>query len=214
MAPRRRGRRAYPYWPWGQPGFTPQSQGPLGPLGPLGPPPYPAGLPVFPAGYGPASDLDSLIVLPLLFACQGVVFRAVSLGGQAIPGASGTVIAYDTILEDPFAGWSAAGTGTQAANSWQPPFDGIFEVTVSVINAAAGETVLAAGIGVSGAQFSPVDSKGTGGGITGGAGGSALKAMSGGGDYVQGFAWGTTGFNLASGNPSRATSMEIMLVSL
>jgi hypothetical protein len=123
------------------------------------------------------------------------------------------VLGFDTILEDPFGGWSAAGTGTQAANSWQPPFDGIYEITVSVNSAAGAVTNLVAGVGVTGAQFNPLGSTSATAGTSGGAQGSIMKALAGGADYIRGYTWGSPGFSLATAGDPRDTSMEIVFVS-
>ena len=205
MAPRKR--RYGPPWP-GQSPLTP------GPLGPLVPPAPPTVIPAFAAGYpyqGP--DLDQLITAPLQALSRLPMFRAVLAGGQSISGATATIIQFDTILEDPFGGWSQAGTGTQGIWSWQPPFDGIYEIHVGVVAGATPIFNLVAGYAVSGAQFNPLDSTQMAG-IAGGAAGSIMKPMAGGADYVQGFTWGSSAFSLAAGNVARETSMEIIMVSL
>ncbi len=216
MAPRRRPGQGQPGQPRpAAPAYPPQ-QSPdtisgVGPLIPAQPPQLPSHLPVFPAGYGFGNDFDSMINAPLRYCAAGVVFRALLVSGQAIPGSSGTALAFDTILEDPFSGWSPVATGTQAANSWQPPFDGTYRVSVSIDASATPVTVLVAGVRVTTAVFLPVASA-QGGGVTMGAGGTAMKQLAGGADYIRGYAWGSSGFTTAVGG-GRETSMEITFES-
>jgi hypothetical protein len=86
----------------------------------------PPAVPQFATGYGYLpSDFDNLIQVPLTFLTTGIIFRAEQHAGQALTGGSNTVIQYNTILEDPYAGWSAT------AYTYTVPYTGWYEITVT-----------------------------------------------------------------------------------
>jgi hypothetical protein len=100
-------------------------------------------LPDFLAGFGPQqSDLQSLWVNAAAFFQQRVVFRASQTGTITNLPNSGAfaTIAYDTILEDPYSGWSSG------AHNWTPPagYSGWYQVTATVFVQAPG----VAGVGL------------------------------------------------------------------
>lgn len=94
-------------------------------------------VPVFLAGFGPQqSDWQSLWVNALAFFQQKVVFRATqATSATTLPSSGGvTTIAYDNIIEDPYAGWNAT------THEWLAPagLSGWYQVTVTVWLAAPG----------------------------------------------------------------------------
>lgn len=98
---------------------------------------YPApGVPAFLAGYKPQqADFTGWWTDTAGFLQEKVVFRAAqTLVATSLPSAgTTTVIAFDTILEDPYQGWNAA------ALNWTPPaaYSGWYHVSVTVRTAAA-----------------------------------------------------------------------------
>jgi len=101
----------------------------------------PVAVPSFLAGYAPApSDFDSWIQTPFAFATGKVVFRGQQTNtGQSLSSGTYTVIQLNSILEDPYGGYSSVATSAQPAWSWLAPYDGWYEVTVtvSILNVAA-----------------------------------------------------------------------------
>ncbi len=100
-------------------------------------------VPDFLAGSGPQqSDMQSLWVNPAAFFQQRVIFRASQTAGVTnLPGAGTyTTIAYDTILEDPYSGWSSG------AHNWTAPagYSGWYQATCTVFVQAPG----ASGVGL------------------------------------------------------------------
>lgn len=95
---------------------------------PLAPQP----VPVFPAGLAPQdADFTTLITNPFTFQTSGIVFRAERHGSQSLASGS-TVIQYDTILEDPYSGWSGVNW------RWTVPYTGQYEaVTTGCVSIAA-----------------------------------------------------------------------------
>lgn len=158
----------------------------LGPaeLAPTAPP----SAPVFPAGYGPVTqDFENWVRRPLGYCTEQTVFRAEQAagGGQALTASTWNPLAYDTILEDPWGGWSATSTATQAANSWLVPWTGTYRITFRWC-ALASSAWQDAALGISG--ISPALEAGgplSPSGVTGGAGASFLVQLIGGADYVQ-----------------------------
>lgn len=178
----------------------------------------PPPVPVFPAGYGPVTgDFTGWVQNPFSFLTGGVVFRGhqqVS-GGQALTGGSYTIISYDTIDEDPYSGWSAAGTGSQPANSWLAPYTGSYEITVwtSIMPQAVW---VGSGVLVSGGVVAGVLTGQAVFGSTAGVSGSCATftaQLTGGADYIQGAC--TVAANATTGTtaPGRYPSMEITYVS-
>lgn len=113
---------------------------------PLYPPPPPI---LIPDGYAPqASDFTGWATRPLGFCATGIAFRAEQHAPQST-GAGGafTVLDYDTVLEDPFTGWSAANFW------WLAPYDGWYEVLVGAnVTATAGNPDIEAALFLSGTQ--------------------------------------------------------------
>lgn len=96
-------------------------------------------LPAYIAGFGPdQGDMNTVFTSPLAFWQQRTVFRAAQLTTTTglAPSGSITTIGYDTILEDPYQGWS---TLTQ---SWTAPYTGWYHVTASVSTGAASADTL------------------------------------------------------------------------
>src|ERR1700685_2839393 len=79
-------------------------------------------VPTVPAGWGPVqADFDLWVTNSFSYLSQPACFRGQHAGGQALTGGAFNVQHLDTILEDPYGGWSAAGSGSQPAWSWLCP---------------------------------------------------------------------------------------------
>lgn len=176
----------------------------LGPaeLAPIGPP----SLPVFPPGYGPvAEDFENWVQQSLGYCCTGTVFRAEQHATQAISASTFTPIAYDTVLEDPFKGWSAVATSAQPAYSWLVPWDATYRITFRYLqNSLSALHGHDPAFGISGTV--PAQE----GGAVPGAGGDAtmlLPLIA--GDYVQFLAWCNVSMNTSAGGAGQYASVEI-----
>jgi hypothetical protein len=94
-------------------------------------------VPDFLTGLGPQqSDIAALWPDPAAFFQQRVLFRARQTASTTSLPAAGTMttIAYDTIDEDPYGGWSAG------SHNWTAPagFSGWYQATATVITQQAG----------------------------------------------------------------------------
>lgn len=166
--------------------------------------PPPAGGPVIPAGLSPhgdklTADLNALITSPIAFCAAGIFARVRQASAtQTLTASATSVLSYDTVDEDPYSGWSAAGTATQAAHSWQPPAGGSgwYHVHLSVsLGTVPADSVLRPVVLVTGVpQFAVETAKAPSAPMI--ASGSAWVYLLGGSDYVQGAAF----FASASGN--------------
>lgn len=196
-----------------RPGPPPVPGGGFPPLAPLLAPPT---LQAFPAGYGPVpADWIPWLTNPVTYLARRVVFRGIQTVAQPLTSGinPGTVLSLDTILEDPYSGWQVAG---QPANSWTPPFTGLYEVSVNLIVqsgalAAAGAGVQV-GVGSPGLQFS-LGLENVGGLVLGGSSGSIQRPMTAGLDFVQAFGIVTAATNTLGGVAGRWSSMEIVWLS-
>jgi hypothetical protein len=104
------------------------------------PQPAPA-VPQIPAGWKPVqADFNLWVGNSFSFLSQPANFRAQLTVGQALTGGAFSVIDFDSILEDPYGGWSASGTGSQPAFSWQCPAGagGWYDITISGFGASQG----------------------------------------------------------------------------
>jgi hypothetical protein len=178
--------------------------------------PPPAGGPVLPAGLSPhgdqlTADLNNLITNPISFLAAGIFARLRQASGtQTLTASATNVISYDTVDEDPYSGWSATATGTQAAHSWQPPAgcSGWYWVHVSVsLGTVPADSVLRPVVLVTGTpQFALETAKAPSAPMI--ISGSALVYMLGGADYVQGAVF------FASGSGNEPTSIAAGYQSL
>ena len=96
------------------------------------------GIPQFTAGYGPQQpDFTAWWTNAAAFFQSKVVFRGIQGSTTtSVPGAGGTVvIGIDTVLEDPYGGWSASGT------AWTAPVSGWYQATLTIQGAAGSNSV-------------------------------------------------------------------------
>jgi hypothetical protein len=177
----------------------------------------PPAIPVFSAGYGYlATGFDTLIQDTLGFGTTGILARLQQQagGGQAIPSSTFTPLAYDTMIEDPYGGWSAAGTAGQPADSWLAPYSGQYVITMGYVIVSAA-VILEAAISVSGLVYELAEvTCSSSSSIAGGAGASLGPVpMVGGQDWVQGVAWANAAVTTDTTSPGRYPWMEITCVS-
>ena len=178
--------------------------------------PQPA-VPVFPAGYGPFQfDFQALIGNTLGFVAAMPVFRGIQQAAQALTGGTFAPLALGgtagDILEDPYAGWSHTATSKQPANSWLAPATGWYEVTVTVLTAAAA-LWLSPGVQVSGGTIEYLGNVNTPGSEPGGCSGSLIIPCTGGIDYIQAGPLASAGVNTDVASAGQFSSLEIAYVS-
>ena len=73
--------------------------------------------------------MDALIQAPLTFLTDSIVFRGHQTSSQNFTSGAYLVLNFDATDEDPYGGWSATSTGSQAAHSWLAPYTGWYQVT-------------------------------------------------------------------------------------
>jgi hypothetical protein len=173
--------------------------------------------PVFPAGYGPfPADFTTWVTNPMTFLAMKVMFRAQLQGGQSLI-AGENILAYDTILEDPYGGWSAAATGSQAANSWLAPpgCSGWYEVTLNswMGNAGNNTTSLESALFLDGSIYQEMSSDWAVNGHATGTCASVPVPLLGGIDYIQGSAAPSTASSTPTTN-GQYCSIEVVWISL
>jgi hypothetical protein len=151
-------------------------------------------VPQIPAGWYPnQADFDTWITHPISFLSQPANFRAQHQAAKALSGF--TLIPCDTILEDPYSGWSATSTGSQPAFSWLCPAgcSGWYEATLSGFTANQGgssdQVVTAIYLNGSIWQYGSDDWAVNGGDA--GSSGATMGPLRGGFDYVQLYVFST-----------------------
>lgn len=149
-------------------------------------------VPQIPAGYAPVqADLTAWVTTPFTFLATKAMFRGQLQGSQALSGATFTLDKLDTILEDPYGGWSATATASQPAASWLCPAgcSGWYEVTLTAMTASQGVAVssIGAGLWVDGSAYQVGGMSQGVNGNTSGSEGPVLVPLIGGSDYVQMF---------------------------
>jgi hypothetical protein len=170
-------------------------------------------VPVFPAGYGPLpADFDTWVQDTFGFITAQVVFRAEQHTTQSLSSAAFTTITYDTILEDPYGGWSATSTSSQAAHSWLAPFTGWYEITLNH-SISTVTTVTEAVPYISATTQWEMSEVSCTSSTEGGTGASLLVSMVGGSDYVQGQAWSSAAASIDVSAAGRYPWMEITFIS-
>lgn len=106
------------------------------------PQPAPA-VPHIPAGWNPVqADFDLWVTGSFSFLSQAPCLRVQLAGGQSLTGGAFNVVHYDTVLEDPYGGWSAVATGSQPAFSWLCPAGcgGWYDVSLEAFTGNQGST--------------------------------------------------------------------------
>ena len=96
-------------------------------------------VPQIPAGWSPVqADLDLWVTDSFSFLAQPANFRGQLQAAKTVSGF--TLMQLDTILEDPYGGWSATTTANQPAFSWLCPAGGAgwYEATLSGFTASQG----------------------------------------------------------------------------
>jgi hypothetical protein len=146
-------------------------------------------VPQIPAGYAPfPADITAWITAPFTFLATKAMFRAQLQGAQALGANAYTVAEFDTILEDPYGGWSASGSGSQGAWTWlvPPGCSGWYEITMTGLTASQGVATSAVGtaLWVNGSEYQLGSMSPGVNGNTSGSEGAVLVPLTGGSDYV------------------------------
>jgi hypothetical protein len=98
-------------------------------------------VPQVPAGWHPVqADFDLWVTDSFSFLSQPANFRAQRAAAQSLSGGLFTLLQLDTVLEDPYSGWSATTTGSQPAYSWLCPTGcgGWYEASIGAFTASQG----------------------------------------------------------------------------
>lgn len=147
-------------------------------------------VPQIPAGYGPfPPDMTAWITTPFTFLATKVMFRGQLQAANALSAGAWTQASLDTILEDPYSGWSAVATGSQAPHSWlcPPGCSGWYEISMTGTTASQGSTPTQCGaaLWVNGSEYRQSSLSPAVNGNTSGSAGVAVVPLLGGSDYVQ-----------------------------
>lgn len=169
-------------------GSAPPAPSPAPAPSPLGGP-NPA-VPSVPAGWKPAqADFTLWVTTTFSYLSQPANFRAQLTAAQSLTGGAFQVIHFDSIIEDPYSGWSASGSSTQAAWSWLCPagHGGWYEVTLSGFASSQGAgttSQVATGLVLNGALWQYAsDDWAVAGAVSGSSGSLQVPLLP--GDYVQ-----------------------------
>lgn len=167
--------------------------------------------PNFIAGSGPVpSTFNAWVQAPFAFLTSKVVFRASLQGGQSLTGPGFNHLAYDTILEDPYGGWSS---GT---NTWTCPAgcSGWFDVTMTAFTGnQSGSSQVQAALYLNGSLYSQTSAVwGVAGHATGSCG-SVPIALYGGQDAIGGWVYSTASVSTPTVT-GEWPSMEVTWISL
>jgi hypothetical protein len=166
-------------------------------------------VPVFPAGYGPLpADMNNWIQSSLGFQSTGVVFRAEQRTSQSLTSGVNNTIAFNTILEDPYAGWNSG------SSEWIAPFTGLYAVNLTPVTTIGGGPVGAvintSGVGSAGGKTAANNVPNN---LPGGASGTDTIFVVAGG-FIQGQVFvDTTSITLNSFSEGFYTSMDITFIS-
>jgi hypothetical protein len=172
-------------------------------------------VPSYAAGLGAQqSDMTALLTDEMAFFQQRVVFRASQTSAATSLPNSGaaTVIAFDTVLEDPYGGWNPS------THAWTPPagYSGFYETTLTVWIVASGTTGTVNMIpSVSATTGTPLAETYVASNAPSGSATIFTQYLTGGQDSVQGFAqlFGAPGAVNTSLTNGQNSTLEIMWVS-
>jgi hypothetical protein len=148
--------------------------------------------------------MDNWIQGPLTFQATGIVFRAERHASQPLTAAANTIVQYDAILEDPYAGWNAT------FFRWQAPYTGWYEVTITSTVSSA--TLVMSALVQTPESFIRLSEAGANGVLFGGAAGSQIVPLIGGSDWVKGATYVSAAATTNTVN-GRYSTIEISFVS-
>jgi hypothetical protein len=168
--------------------------------------------PAFIAGYGPLpGDFNGWVQAPFAFLTSKIVFRAEHHSSTSLPASANTLIKFDTVLEDPYSGWSSgAGTWTCPAGC-----SGWYGVTMTATGSNPGNatSVISALIALNGTVVQSMSSEWSADGHSSGAAGSYPVSLYGGQDAISGWIYTSTAVSTPTTNGQWPT-MEICWISL
>ena len=167
--------------------------------------------PNFIAGYSPVTaDFNGYIQAPFTFLTTKVVFRAQLQGGMSLA-AGFNHVTYDTILEDPYGGWSSgAGTWTCPAGC-----SGWYSVTMTAWTNSPGNSadLIEAVLYLNGANYTETTADWGVNGHATGTSGSVPVALFGGSDAISGYIYSSTAVGVPATNGQYPT-IEAVWISL
>ena len=168
--------------------------------------------PSFIAGSGPtATPFNGQVQAPFTFLTSKVMFRAQRNAAQALTSGVNNLIAFDTILEDPYGGWNS-GTST-----WTCPAgcSGWYELSMSAWMNSAGNntTVIAAVAALNGVIQQDMTSEWAVNGHAGGTSGMLAVSLYGGQDTVGGYIFTTAAVSTPTAT-GQAPTFELCWISL
>jgi hypothetical protein len=167
--------------------------------------------PNFIAGYAPEqSDFNSWIQAPFSFLTTKVVFRARMTTAVSLS-AGFTQIPYNSILEDPYGGWSpGAGTWTCPAGC-----GGWYSVTLTAWsnNPGTNTDLLEAVLYLNGAIYSETTAEWGVNGHASGTSGSVIVALYGGQDAISGYVYSSAAVStpITAGQYNTIEAVQISL---
>lgn len=175
-------------------------------------------VPQIPAGWYPQqADFSAWVTTPFRFLTTKAAFRGQRQAAQSLSGGlTATLIQLDTILEDPYGGWSASATANQPAWSWlcPPGCSGWYEVTMTAMTNSQGTTSseIGAVLFVSGAEWGIGSLSWGVNGNTSGSSSAVQVPLTGGADYLQMEIFSTAAVSTPA-LAGRYPEMEIMWIS-
>jgi hypothetical protein len=171
-------------------------------------------VPQIPAGWDPVqADFNAWVTTPFTFLASRVMFRGQLQAAEALSG--WTLAQLDTILEDPYGGWSATVTGSQAAYSWLCPAgcSGWYEITMTgETNPQTGTSEVWTALYVDGTAYQVASGSLGDTGNTSGSSGSIMVPLLGGSDYVQMYIYSASAVT-APATAGRYPAMEVSWLS-
>jgi hypothetical protein len=149
--------------------------------------------------------MNNWIQAPLGFQTQNIVFRAEQHTAQTIT--TSAVVAFDTVVEDPYSGWDSG------SHLWLAPYSGWYIITSELLfNNVAGMTTHAS-VYVSGTIWQAGTSLLSTADAIAGANVSAIAPLIAGADYVQIQALVVTSATTLSNAANRVSSVDITYIS-
>lgn len=172
-------------------------------------------VPQIPAGWDATqADFDSWVTTPFSALASPPGFRGELHAATPL---SGTVLApLDTVLEDPYGGWSAVATSAQAAHSWLCPegWTGWYDVSATGAWTAGGDAteVMHAHLYLNGTVWARGGTGWMPPGRAGGSSGGYIVPLVGGQDYLQLYLYSTASVN-APATAGEYPSLDLTWIS-
>lgn len=173
-------------------------------------------VPQIPAGWYPdQADFNAWVTTPFSFLAGATLFRG-QMQGAGTAASGWRLVPVDTVLEDPWSGWSATSTGSQPAFSWLCPAGCSGWYEVSLAGLCNGQAASADQVGVAvyldGSLWQEGPVQWADESNTGGVSGAVPVPLQGGSDYVQMYVYTTASVALPA-SAGRYPYLEISWIS-